>query len=32
MYMAPVGIMNAANPEAAYAEAIEMTGDARSLY
>lgn len=26
MYMAPVGILNAANPERAYAEAIELAG------
>ncbi|MGH8240049.1 MAG: ADP-ribosylglycohydrolase family protein [Steroidobacteraceae bacterium] len=32
MYMAPVGIMNAANPAAAYAEAIDMTGAHQSSY
>lgn len=32
MYIAPVGVVNAANPEAAYAEAIEITGAHQSSY
>jgi len=32
MYMAPVGIINAADPAAAYAEAIEITGAHQSSY
>ena len=32
MYMAPVGIINAANPAAAYAEAIEIAGAHQSSY
>lgn len=32
MYMAPVGIVNAANPAAAYAEAIELAGAHQSSY
>lgn len=32
MYMAPVGIVNAADPEAAYAEAIDIAGAHQSSY
>lgn len=32
MYMAPVGIVNAADPHAAYAEAIDMAGAHQSSY
>ncbi|MBC7462914.1 MAG: ADP-ribosylglycohydrolase family protein [Actinobacteria bacterium] len=32
MYMSPVGIVNAGNPEGAYAEAIEITGAHQSSY
>ncbi|MGW3345494.1 ADP-ribosylglycohydrolase family protein [Nonomuraea rubra] len=32
MYVAPVGIVNAADPDAAYAEAIELTGAHQSSY
>ncbi|SDU91421.1 ADP-ribosylglycohydrolase [Microlunatus sagamiharensis] len=32
MYMAPVGVVNAANPRAAYAEAIDMAGAHQSSY
>lgn len=32
MYMAPVGIVNAGNPEAAYAEAIDVAGAHQSSY
>ncbi len=32
MYMAPVGCVNAANPDAAYAEAIEITGAHQSSF
>ncbi|WP_326823673.1 ADP-ribosylglycohydrolase family protein [Streptosporangium sp. NBC_01639] len=32
MYMAPVGVVNAADPEAAYAEAIELAGAHQSSY
>ena len=32
MYIAPVGIANAAAPEAAYAEAIELTSAHQSSY
>ncbi|MQA77874.1 MAG: ADP-ribosylglycohydrolase family protein [Streptosporangiales bacterium] len=32
MYMAPVGVVNAADPERAYAEAIEITGPHQSSY
>lgn len=32
MYVAPVGIINAADPESAYAEAIELTGAHQSSY
>lgn len=32
MYMAPVGLVNAANPEAAYAEALDVTGAHQSSY
>ena len=32
MYIAPVGVVNAGNPEAAYAEAIEITGAHQSSY
>ena len=32
MYIAPVGIVNAANPRAAYAEAIDMTGAHQASY
>ncbi|WP_405147053.1 ADP-ribosylglycohydrolase family protein [Sphaerisporangium sp. NBC_01403] len=32
MYMAPVGIVNAANPDAAYAEAIDLAGAHQSSY
>ena len=32
MYMAPVGIINAGNPEAAYKEAIEIAGAHQSSY
>ena len=32
MYMAPVGIANAGDPEGAYAEAVEMTGAHQSSY
>ncbi len=32
MYMAPVGIVNAADPDAAYAEAVEITGAHQSSY
>lgn len=32
MYMAPVGVLNAGNPEAAYAEAIEVAGAHQSSY
>jgi len=32
MYIAPVGVVNAANPEAAYAEAIEIAGAHQSSY
>lgn len=32
MYVAPVGIVNAADPDAAYAEAIDLTGAHQSSY
>jgi ADP-ribosylglycohydrolase len=32
MYMAPVGLVNAANPPAAYAEALDITGAHQSSY
>ena len=32
MYMAPVGVVNAADPDAAYAEAIELAGAHQSSY
>ncbi|MGH3449101.1 MAG: ADP-ribosylglycohydrolase family protein [Nocardioidaceae bacterium] len=32
MYIAPVGVVNAADPDAAYAEAIELTGAHQSSY
>lgn len=32
MYMAPVGLVNAANPEAAYAEALDVAGAHQSSY
>lgn len=32
MYMAPVGVVNAANPRAAYAEAIDLAGAHQSSY
>ncbi|GAA4174635.1 ADP-ribosylglycohydrolase family protein [Gryllotalpicola koreensis] len=32
MYMAPVGVVNAGNPDAAYAEAIDMAGAHQSSY
>ena len=32
MYMAPVGVLNAGSPEAAYAEAIEVAGAHQSSY
>lgn len=32
MYMAPVGLVNAANPAAAYAEALEIAGPHQSSY
>ena len=32
MYMAPVGVLNAGNPDAAYAEAIELAGAHQSSY
>ncbi|MER5961831.1 ADP-ribosylglycohydrolase family protein [Streptomyces sp. NPDC002057] len=32
MYMAPVGLVNAAHPEAAYAEALDVTGAHQSSY
>ncbi|MFJ5078800.1 ADP-ribosylglycohydrolase family protein [Streptomyces sp. NPDC088553] len=32
MYMAPVGLVNAANPEAAYAEALDIAGAHQSSY
>lgn len=32
MYMAPVGVMNAADPEAAYAEALDIAGAHQSSY
>jgi ADP-ribosylglycohydrolase len=32
MYMAPVGVLNAGNPEAAYAEAIDVAGAHQSSY
>ena len=32
MYMAPVGVVNATNPRAAYAEAIDMAGAHQSSY
>jgi ADP-ribosylglycohydrolase len=32
MYMAPVGIVNAADPDGAYAEAIDLTGAHQSSY
>ena len=32
MYMAPVGVVNAGNPDAAYAEAIEVAGPHQSSY
>lgn len=32
MYMAPVGLVNAGDPDAAYAEAIELTGPHQSSY
>ena len=32
MYMAPVGVVNAANPRAAYAEAVDMAGAHQSSY
>jgi len=32
MYMAPIGIVNAADPEAAYAEAIDVAGAHQSSY
>ena len=32
MYMAPVGIVNAANPDAAYAEAVDVAGAHQSIY
>ncbi|MEE1741123.1 ADP-ribosylglycohydrolase family protein [Streptomyces sp. BE147] len=32
MYMAPVGLVNAAHPEAAYAEALEIAGAHQSSY
>lgn len=32
MYMAPVGVLNAGNPEAAYAEAIDLAGAHQSSY
>ncbi len=32
MYVAPVGVVNAADPDAAYAEAIELTGAHQSSY
>ncbi|ANW22053.1 ADP-ribosylglycohydrolase family protein [Streptomyces clavuligerus] len=32
MYMAPVGLVNAAHPEAAYAEALDLTGAHQSSY
>ncbi|MFD3993691.1 ADP-ribosylglycohydrolase family protein [Streptomyces sp. NPDC058583] len=32
MYMAPVGLVNAAHPEAAYAEALDITGAHQSSY
>lgn len=32
MYMAPVGVINAGNPEAAYAEAIDLAGAHQSSY
>ncbi|SNS23090.1 ADP-ribosylglycohydrolase [Streptosporangium subroseum] len=32
MYMAPVGIVNAANPDAAYAEAVDLAGAHQSSY
>lgn len=32
MYMAPVGIVNAGDPDAAYAEAVEVTGPHQSSY
>lgn len=32
MYMAPVGLVNAANPQAAYAEALDIAGAHQSSY
>ncbi|GII81100.1 hypothetical protein Sru01_60820 [Sphaerisporangium rufum] len=32
MYMAPVGVVNAANPDAAYAEAVDLAGAHQSSY
>ncbi|GGM88118.1 ADP-ribosylglycohydrolase family protein [Streptomyces fuscichromogenes] len=32
MYMAPVGLVNAANPQGAYAEALDVTGAHQSSY
>ncbi|MCP3805001.1 ADP-ribosylglycohydrolase family protein [Allokutzneria sp. A3M-2-11 16] len=32
MYMAPVGVINAGNPDAAYAEAVEIAGAHQSSY
>jgi ADP-ribosylglycohydrolase len=32
MYMAPVGVVNAADPDAAYAEAIDLTGAHQTSY